>query len=598
MKGDMMTPEQQENLLAELEMLRSELASKSSRIESLESEVAGLETVKSSLEHRVSDLETTKSSLEHKISGLETTKSSLENKVAGLETSKSSLEHKVSDLERQLEWLRRKVFGKMSEKHLPLDPTVLNEPTLFGDLLTDEEKARLAAEADKAQQEMTRKVSVRPSSLPVRKALDLRGLEVRETHVYPDGVLDSDGKLLPEYTELGVESTDRLDHIPEQFYISRTTRHKVALRSSIQIAQPERKPILIAPLPPPVIERGIAGASVLADMEMKKYRFHLPFYRIHQQYKDIGMHISTSTLDGWHEAAVERLKHLYDILRRKVLSSDYIQMDESVIPVIDNEAHMAVKGYMWVARDAVGGDAFFHYALGSREGKVAREILGGIGHPYTLQTDGYVGYDRFERMEGVTLCACWAHARRKFSDALKESSRLATEALVYIRMLYGVEKKADEADMTPEQRTKLRQEESYKVIQEFEKWLQDTWVKVLPKSRIGEAISYAYGLLPRLSRYVNDGRVKIDNNLIENTIRPLAVGRKNYLFCRTDASAYRTAIMYSLLSACRNAGVDQRKWLTDVLTQIPQRLQACSDMSDLMPKEWIKTRPEAACKED
>ena len=165
-------------------------------------------------------------------------------------------------------------------------------------------------------------------------------------------------------------------------------------------------------------------------------------------------------------------------------------------------------------------------------------------------------------------------------------------------MLYGVEKKADEARLSPEQRTQLRKAESYKVIQEFEKWLMDTWVKVLPKSRIGEAVAYTYGLLPRLSRYVNDGRVKIDNNLIENTIRPLALGRKNYLFCRTDASAYRTAIMYSLLAACRNAGVDQRKWLIDVLSQIPQRLHDELDMSDLLPREWLKTHPEAACKED
>lgn len=573
----MMTIEEQKELLSELEKLRSELSSKTSLIESLKSE---------------------KSALESEVGKLEVEKSSLESKVGGLESAKTSLESKVSDLERQLEYLRRKVFGKMSEKRLPLDPAVLNEPTLFGDLLTDEEKARLAAEADKAEQEITRKVSVRKSSRPVRKPLDVRGLEIRERHIYPNGVLDSEGNLLPEYTEIGVESTDRLEHIPEQFYISRDTRHKVALRSSIQIAEPDRKPILIAPLPPQVIERGIAGASVLADMEIKKYRFHLPFYRIHQQYKDIGMNISPSTLDGWHEAAVEKLKYLYDILRRQVLSSDYIQMDESVVPVIDNEAHMAVKGYMWVARDAIYGDAFFHYALGSREGKVAREILGNINHPYTLQTDGYVGYDRFEKMEGVTLCACWAHARRKFCDALKESSRLATEALVYIRMLYGVEKKADEARLSPEQRTQLRKAESYKVIQEFEKWLMDTWVKVLPKSRIGEAVAYTYGLLPRLSRYVNDGRVKIDNNLIENTIRPLALGRKNYLFCRTDASAYRTAIMYSLLAACRNAGVDQRKWLIDVLSQIPQRLHDELDMSDLLPREWLKTHPEAACKED
>lgn len=224
-------------MLAENEFLRKQLSLKDSQIETIQSE---------------------KVSLESKVSGLETAKSSLE-------VARTRLENKVSELERQLEWFRRRIFGKMSEKNLPLDPAVLNEPTLFGDLLTDEEKALLAAEADKAQSEITRTITVKPSGRPVRKPLDLRGLEVRETHIYPDGVLDADGNLLPEYTEIGTENSDRLEIIPKQFFVDRTVRHKVALKSHLQVSSPEAKPILIAPLPPKPIERGLAGASVLAD---------------------------------------------------------------------------------------------------------------------------------------------------------------------------------------------------------------------------------------------------------------------------------------------------------------------------------------------
>lgn len=139
-------------------------------------------------------------------------------------------------------------------------------------------------------------------------------------------------------------------------------------------------------------------------------------------------------------------------------------------------------------------------------------------------------------MKGITLFGCWAHARRKFTEALDENRALATQALCHIGKLYKVESEADEAGLSIEERKEKRIRESYPVILEFEKWMQDTYLKVLPKSRTGKAIEYTFSLLPRLSRYVNDGRVNIDNNLIENAIRPLALGRKNYLFCGNDAS--------------------------------------------------------------
>lgn len=174
--------------------------------------------------------------------------------------------------------------------------------------------------------------------------------------------------------------------------------------------------------------------------------------------------------------------------------------------------------------------------------------------------------------------------RSKFVEALDTDKRHATEAIVYSSKLYKVESEADEARLTAEQRKEKRVKESYPVILAFEKWMKDTYPMVLPKSRIGQAIEYAFTLLPRLSRYVNDGRISIDNNPVERAIRPLALGRKNWLFCGNDASAYRAAIVYSLIGTCKNAGIEPRAWMEDVLKQIPYYLRDGRDLSELLPR--------------
>ncbi len=286
------------------------------------------------------------------------------------------------------------------------------------------------------------------------------------------------------------------------------------------------------------------------------------------------------------EAAVEKLKLLYDILRRQILSSEYVQVDESVIPVIDNEKHKARKGYEWCVRDGITGDVMFWYDRGSRGHHVAREILG--GYRGNVQCDGYEAYDQFERMPGITVHGCWSHVRRKFVDSLKENERLAMEGILFIRKLYKVESDADDKGLSAEERMEQRRKISYPTILMFEKWIEETYARVLPKSRLGEALAYAYSLLPRLSRYVNDGRINIDNNLIENAIRPLALGRKNYLFCGNDASAYRAAIVYSLIGTCRAAGVDPRTWMEDVLSKLPYWQRDGKDLAGLLPRAWAK----------
>lgn len=485
----------------------------------------------------------------------------------------------IKKLSDTLLWLRRKVFGKMSEKNLPLDP---NQLLLFEqEHLTDEERVQLNKEAEAAQQQITKTITVKAK--PSRRDLDTTGLPTEVIDIYPEGTTDENGKLKDEYIEIGTDESSRLEHIAAKTYIEKTVIHKVMLKSD-RAKAPEDRKILGERLPLTPVNRCMAGASVLTDIILGKFMYHLPFYRQIQQYRETGITISDSTMGGWYEAAVEKLKLLYDILRQHILQSEYVQIDESVIPVIDNEKHKARKGYEWCVRDAIRGAVMFYYDCGSRGGKVAREILG--TYKGSIQCDGYDAYDQFEKNDDITVYGCWAHARRKFVDALKENEALATEAICFIRKLYKVESDADEAGLSADKRMEQRLKISYPTIRIFETWMKETYVKVLPNSKMGDAIEYTFSLLPRLSRYVNDGRINIDNNLIENAIRPLALGRKNYLFCGNDASAYRAAIVYSLIATCKAAGVDPRTWMEDVLRKIPYYQRDERDMAELMPYNW------------
>ena len=486
----------------------------------------------------------------------------------------------IKKLSDTLLWLRRKVFGKMSEKNLPLDPDQL---LLFEqEHLTDEERARLDKEVEAAEQQMTKTITVKVK--PSRRDLDTTGLPTEVIDIYPDGTTDENGKLKDEYVEIGTDESSRLEHIAAKTYIKKTVIHKVMLKSDSNNKTPEDRRIICARLPLAPVNRCMAGASVLADIIIGKFMYHLPFYRQIQQYKESGITISDSTMGGWYEAAVEKLKHLYDILRQHILQSEYIQIDESVLPVIDSEKHKARKGYEWCVRDAIRGAVMFYYDRGSRGGKVAREILG--AYKGAVQCDGYDAYDQFEKNDNITVYGCWAHARRKFVDALNENNRLATEALCFIRKIYKVESDANKAGLNADERKEQRLKISYPTIRLFETWMKETYLKVLPNSKMGDAIEYTYSLLPRLSRYVNDGRINIDNNLIENAIRPLALGRKNYLFCGNDASAYRAAIVYSLISTCKAVDVDPRTWMEDVLRKIPYYQRDQRDLAELLPFNW------------
>ena len=506
-----------------------------------------------------------------------------QKKMDALEAENAALKERLLIAQRTLAKYAQMLFGQKTERtRLPEKPEELTG-NLFEQEMDPEEQARLDKEAAKSVAEQDKLIRVEAHDRKVRKPIDTSRLVVKEEHLYPE--LDN----VEDYTEMAPEVTDSLVLVPRQMYIRRIIRHKYVLKSRLQVENPDRKAFQVAALPPAPLHKCMADASLLADIIISKYHYHLPFYRVIESYRELGVSISASTINDWFKAVVGKLKPIYDLLRAHVLACDYVQVDESTLPVIDNEAHRAVKGYVWSVVDVISEDRFFFYEHGSRSARVAMGLLKDFKG--AIQSDGYIVYEHFEGMEGKKLLGCWAHARRKFFEARKENEKLANEALFYIGKLYDVEREADaldDADKKPdyERRRALRQERAYPEIKKFETWMEVNILKCPPKSLMEEAIAYTYRILKKLSLYVTDGRYKIDDNMVENSIRPLAIGRKNYLFCGDDDAAQRAAVVYSLLATCKARGVDERIWLEDVLRRIPEYELGQKNFSDLLPGNW------------
>ena len=540
-------------MAAEIESLRSQLAAKEEVVSTLESEVVKLES----------------------------NITNLESNITTLETDVTKLESHISKLEYELTWLRKKLFGKMSERFINSDPDS-RQLDIFGEQLSDNEREELERAAAQEQELITRTVTANKPRTP-RKDISFEGLRVEETTIEPEGIN------FEEYVCIGAEETNRLAYKPAEFFVKRTIRKKYALKNQLTELEDEREKrpsVVIAPLPDSPIHKCMADTTLLTEIIIQKYLYHLPFHRQIARFGDLGVRISSSTVGDWFSQSCELLRPLYDHLRRRVLSTDYIQVDESTLPVIDNEKRRAVKGYLWVVRNPDNGEVFFHYDRGSRSEKTALVLLHGFNG--AIQSDGYQVYNRFEVLDGKLMLGCWAHARRKFDEALAENKKLATEALLQIQSLYAIEREADEMGATVEQRGELRRTKAYPLLVIFEKWLYDNYTTLLPQSRTAKAISYTYSIFPKLSRYHLNGRYRLDNNLVENAIRPLAIGRKNYLFCGNSDAAIRAAMVYSLLGSCKAAGVNPAEWLEDVLSKIYSYTKENRNLEELLPHLWKK----------
>ena len=476
----------------------------------------------------------------------------LKSEKVAVDAENIALKSKVQELisknlviSQQLDKLRRAMFGSKSERFIPSDPSQLEL-----DLGLSMEVAKKDAELEKI--EYTREKKQRKEK-PVREALPA---DLPRVVIEIEPGMDTTGM---KY--IGDEVTEVLELTPATMFVIQYRRKKY-----IALGTDEKTVIVCGKLPSRPIEKGIAGAALLAYIVIEKFLWHIPFYRQWQRFASRGIKIPTSTMGDWSAQVAQLLLVLYDELKKRTLASGYIQADETHIKVLESEKKGSThKGYYWLYRSVLQKIVLFDYQPGRGKAGPIRMLLDYKGW---LQTDAYAAYDGFEQKSGVFLVGCLAHVRRYFEQALDNDKEKATWMLEKIKDLYAIERKAREAEMTHDQRKKLRQDESLDILNQIGGWLQENCTKVLPQSSIGKAIGYFMGRYKYICRIVEDGQLEIDNNLAENQIRPIAIGRKNYLFAGSHDAARNAATIYTLLGTAKANGLDPQEWLTDVLTRI------------------------------
>lgn len=517
------------------------------------------------------------SQLESELSQYRESKS-VESQLAEKDKIIAKQQETIDNLNAKLLWLQRKVWGQSSEKRQLQN----NDGQLvidFGELSVSAEEE---AAYTKAQRELNAYYAQRKAEAERRK---IAGKPSRNTipdnirrervDIYPKGYNEQEWDLMPDSFN---ETKIVLCRKPAEYYAIEYVMHKAVRKDDIE------RTIKSAAVPQTPIAKSYAGASVLANLMVGKYVDSLPFYRQIEMMKRLGMNIPPSTISDWFCEVADLLRPLYFRIRELVMQTDYIQADETTIPIVDNEKHRTVKGYLWQVCSVMQKLLFFHYDKGSRSKDVAMGLF--AHYSGALQTDGYAVYDYYEKKDGVLSLNCWAHARRYFDRAINNDQSRASYAIEQIGLLYEVERKADDEQMNHEQRKELRLRLAVPVLHTFEAWLKNEATKVLPKSPIGKAIHYTLEHYDRLCRYVVDGRYKIDTNMVENGQRPVALSRKNYLFCKNHDAAEDAAIMYTMMGCCKAAEVNVEEWLTYFLEHIHDYDTDYSrDLAELLPYE-------------
>lgn len=460
-------------------------------------------------------------------------------------------------LKNQLAELRRLIFGSKRERFISTEP---HPSQLTLGLDTQQQTPQVEKKTELVQYTRTKpeekKQPLRlplPADLPRERVV----LEPRED--------------VASLKKIGEDITEELEYVPGKLFVRQYVRPKYA--------KPQGEGIIAAELPARPIEKGIAGPGLLAQTIIDKYCDHLPVYRQIERFKREGIHLASSTVGDWINATCALLSPLYETLKKEILVSDYLQADETPIKVLDKKKKgKSHHGFHWVYHAPVKRLVLFDYRP-SRNRDGPRELLKDFKG--FLQTDGYGAYDEFDRKEGVTLLNCFAHVRRKFDKALENDNALASEALGLLQQLYAIEREIKESRtdcMT------ARRDHSAALLFRLWSWMEEHRGRVLPKSLIGEAIHYALSRRKQLSVFLTDNRLFIDNNLIENAIRPVAVGRKNYLFAGSHEGARRAAMLYSFLGTCKMQQVNPFEWLRDILSRIPAH--PANRLSELLPHNW------------
>lgn len=452
----------------------------------------------------------------------------------------------VGLLKHQLAELKRMLFGQKRERFISTDPA---QGMLF-DLPLEETPEKQVEEIT-----YTRIKPKKDKKQPLRAELPSH-LPRREEIIEPENIPENARKI-------GERITEVLEYESANIYVRKIICPKYIVETS-----DEQTKIEVAPLPSLPVPKGNAGASMIAHILVSKFTDHLPYYRQSKIFKRQNLHIPDSTIGGWANTATSNwLTPLWEAMKTKITETDYLMADETPIPVLTKDKPGAThRGYYWVYYDPIRKIVIFDYQkTRGRDGpKYFLKNFSGY-----LQTDAYQAYENLAPPGKITLLACMAHTRRTYEKSLDNDSKLAQEALTIIQDLYKVEREAREAELSYDEIKLLRQEKSVEILDRFEKFLIENKPKVLPKSAIGKAFNYTLNLWPRLKRYVDDGRFNIDNNLTENSLRGVALGRKNYLFAGSHEGAKNGAVVYSLLATCKINDIEPFEWLKEALETIP-----------------------------
>ena len=378
-----------------------------------------------------------------------------------------------------------------------------------------------------------------------------------------------------ERRPIGEEVREQLEYVPASLIVLEHVRPKYACRGCAAH-------VVIAGRLPEPIEKGLPGTGLLAHVAVSKYLDHLPLYRLEGIFKRHGVELSRSTMCDWMATCASLLDPVVAAMARRILASKVIGTDDTPVTVQDHGGKGTKTGRLWAYLGDRDNRFVVYDYTPDRSGDGPERFLKGYRAGY-LQSDAYSGYNGLHS-RGVIEVGCWAHARRKFYDARTSDPERAHAAIAWIGRLYEVESDAKERKLDDATRHALRQERSRPLLESFGEWLTAEAPGVLPKSPLGEAISYTRSNWTALSRYLDAGFLSIDNNATENALRPIALGRRNWLFCGSDRGGRTAATLMSLTASCKALGVEPFAYLRDVLDRVSTHPN--SRIEELLPDRW------------
>lgn len=493
----------------------------------------------------------------------------LEQLLSAAQAERDALREEVVLLKSQLEWFKRNLFGTGKSEKIDALQTRLG----------------LDMPESSASEPAKQKIAYERSAAKAKRTVPAEHFEkvpVAETvEIVPEEVKADPNR----YERIGAEETFEVEITPPKLW------KRMIIRPKFRDLLNKSHPPLLAPAPPRPVEGGYASAGLLAFVALNKYLYHLPLYRQEKMSVQWGARLSRKTMSDWIEIVANWFEPVYGRMRQGLIEGGYVQADETPVCFADPDIKKGktTQGYLWVI-SRPGGDVVFDWRLTRRHGEATTLLEGFEG---LLQCDGYQAYQEFAaNNENVIRLACWAHVRRKFVEALGEEFPAEVALiLAQIGALYGWERKW-KGRLSPKGRADARQEcfrGHLRMIRAAAELLRR---KARPSSRTGKACDYLFGQWSALEAQVDNGLCEIDNNLIENAIRPSAVGKKNFLFIGAPGAGQRTAIIYSIIVSCQRYGIDPLAYMSDVLRRLPAMSNQDS-LDALLPSQWQPSEVEA-----